>query len=349
MPRDLSRGFVLAWTCSAAIAAAAQTPRPIEPVRPVPSRPAPPAAVDEEANAAVARALDHAVLEGWRDLRVEAECQTKEGFTAVEIFGNGIGIWKESAQFQLAPARLRALLEALRDGGFAGLRASYGGKGDPLLPTNQSPRVTCRIGLQLDGIRKHVAQLQGGRQSEALAKLANRILEECRAPAASGVGAIDLNDGLGKVAEGVLAPEAFHLVVHRSAQDSGGGQREGENWLLRVNGRHASVRGSSKDPARDAPLVLELRADDLGRLARQLVAAAASDLPGNLYADQYTDLTVTVLNRRKHVQARRFAGLTAATHGEKQKSFDRLLGQLEELRRRVSESGRPDAGSRPTP
>lgn len=315
--------------------------------RSVPTR-APPA-VDEAANAAVARALDRAVREGWRNLRLEAECQTNEGLTAVEIFGNGIGIWKESAQFLLPPSGLRALLEVLRDGGFAELQASYGGKGDPLLPTNQSPRVTCRIGLELEGLRKYVAQLQGGRQSEALAKLASHVLDACRGRAASGVAAVDLNDGLGKIAAGTLAPEAFHLVVHRSGQDSGGARGGGESWLLRVDGRHASVRGASKDAARDAPLVLELDADDLGRLARDLVAATADELPGNLYADQYTDVTVSVLNRSKQVQARRFAGLTAATHGEKQKRFDRLLEQLEALRRRVSESGRRSAGSVSTP
>ena len=179
--------------------------------------------------------------------------------------------------------------------------------------------------------------------------MANRILDECRGPAASGIAAVDLSDGLRKIADGSLAPEAFHLVVHRSGQDSGGGRSGGESWLLRVDGRHASVRGSSKHPAHDAPLVLELDADDLGRLARELVAATAGDLPGNLYADQYTDVAVTVLNRRKQVQARRFAGLTAATHGEKQKRFDRLLEQLEALRRRVSESGRRSVGSASRP
>jgi hypothetical protein len=42
----------------------------------------------------------------------------------------------------------------------------------------------------------------------------------------------------------------------------------------------------------------------------------------------YTDLRVTVLNRSRDLQARRYAGVSRNTHGEPQKAFDRAIDAL---------------------
>jgi hypothetical protein len=318
------------------------SPHDVAQARPVPSRPEPAAMADAENDAAVGRALDRALDGGWDELRIESGCRSDAGFVSVELFGNGVGIWNREAQFRIPEAGLRSLLVALREADFAGMRDSYGGKGDPIEPGHQAPRVTCRVRLGVDGLRKQVVQLQGGRQSEELKRLANRILEECRAPARSGVRADDLGDGLNKVAEGALAAEAFHLLVNRRGEDAAAA---GENWLLRVDGNRASLSRQPRSGGPAAPLLLELQREDLARLARQLGASELGALPANLYAPLYTDVTVAVLGRRKQIQARRFAGLTPASHGEKQRRFDLLFEELNQLKSRVANEGRPEVGA----
>jgi hypothetical protein len=79
-----------------------------------------------------------------------------------------------------------------------------------------------------------------------------------------------------------------------------------------------------------------VRLDDreLSGLARLLREGGMADLPINLYAEEYTDLVVKVLDREQRVQARRFAGMTRTTHGLAQGRFDRILEALGERRQR---------------
>lgn len=298
------------------------------------------AAPPDAAGQALARALDRALEDGWGELHVESACRSQGVLSSVELFGNGVGIWDGEAQFRLPPESVRTLLQAFRDADFAGMRESYGGKGDPVVPTQQAPRLACRVGLGIDGLRKRVAQLEGGRRSEALERLANRVLEECRDTARTGVRAADLADGLDKLARGELAAEAFHLLVNRR-EDPGAG---GAGWLLRIDGRRAAL--SPRTVAGHAGArVVELPHEELARVARLLSASDLIGLPGNLYAELYTDVTVAVLRHRKQVQARRFAGMQPSTHGDGQRRFDALLEQLGELKRQVAGESRPESTS----
>jgi hypothetical protein len=63
-------------------------------------------------------------------------------------------------------------------------------------------------------------------------------------------------------------------------------------------------------------------------------------LPPNLYAKQYTDVRIQVLDQVQQIQARQFAGMTPQTHGEKQLAFDRVLDELAALRQRAQKDGR---------
>jgi hypothetical protein len=73
---------------------------------------------------------------------------------------------------------------------------------------------------------------------------------------------------------------------------------------------------------------------DAAALARLLREGAVSGLPINLYSEQLTDLVVRVLGHEKTIQARRFAGLSRATHGDAQARFDRLLEALDAWKQR---------------
>lgn len=279
----------------------------------------------------LAQALERAVSDGWQHLRIEAECRVEGRMPRVEVFGNGVGIWNEEKQFTLSREAVRSLLLAFREAGFGSMRTSYGGKRDPVTPEKAPPRLTCRVGLSLDGATRQVVQLQGGRQSEELRRLAERILDACREPAAAGIGAADLDDALSKVAAGVLAPEALRVLVSRRFETRPG-EDGARGWVLRVEARTASLQSqgaSGQDLA-------EVRLDDreLSGLARLLREGGMADLPINLYAEEYTDLVVKVLDREKRVQARRFAGMTRTTHGLAQGRFDRILEALGDRRQR---------------
>jgi hypothetical protein len=328
------------------LAAAAPALRAAQDVPPVPTPSEPAATRPADTAEAVTRALRQALAGETRELHLEAACRTGQGLSSVELYGNGVGIWDRKAQFRLGDAGLQSVLTALLDARFPEMRDSYGGKGDPL-PSEQAPGVTCRVALQIGGLRKHATQLQGGRQSEELKELARRILDECRGPARTSVQADDLEDGLRKLAAGRLAAEALHLLLQRR------GQGADARWLLRVDGSRASLRQQGPEARRSEPRVLELGREELAGLVRRLADAALSGLPNNLYAEDYTNLTLAVLDRRAHIQARRFEGLSATSHGAQQQRFDRLLAELEALRQRVATAGRPrglrEGAGAPTP
>lgn len=290
-----------------------------------------PASPEGPASPALSEALERALADGWGELRIEAECRVGGRLPRAEVFGNGVGIWNEERQFSLPREEVRSLLVVFRDEGFASMRPSYGGKKDPVIPEAQPPRLTCRVGLSLDGVSAQVVQLEGGRQSAELRRLAERILDECRAKGASGTGAVDLDDGLAKVASGALAPEVLQVLVSQrpEGRPSGDGARA---WVLRVEGRAASILL----PGERGPEPVERRLDDAeaASLARLLREDGIARLPANLYAEELTDIVVRVLRHETTIQARRFAGLTRATHGEAQVRFERILAALRDRRER---------------
>jgi hypothetical protein len=319
---------------------------PPEPARPAPGSTAPAtegraAAPGAEAALTLTQALDRALAEGWRELHIETECGTEAGFRTAEIYGSGVAVWDRKTQVQLGRAEVRALLETFRETDFPNMRETYGGRRDPVVQEKQSPRATCRVALRLDGLLKHVAQLQHGRQSEELRRLASRILEKCEGAAGSGRAASSLADGLAKVAAGELAPETFHALVHRKVTRNDSDKRESDTWLLRVDGRQASMRRQLPEKGYAEAIVLELSLEDVTSLAQLLRETRVDDLPVNLYAEHYTELVVSVLNWRQALQARRFAGMTPTTHGAKQKQFDQIFAKLRDLERRVAAEGRP--------
>ncbi|HEX5757967.1 MAG TPA: hypothetical protein VF121_02130, partial [Thermoanaerobaculia bacterium] len=291
---------------------------------------------------ALAAALDAALARGaWEELRLALECSRDGRLEAVDLFTNGVGIWESSRQFRLARGEVLALLAAFRRAGFAELRDSYGGAGDPE-PTTPSPtpaaarpELLCRLRLALDGADKQVVQLAGGRQSPALARLAREIVGLCAGPAGEGIGAATLAEGLERLAGGELAPEVLFLQATRRDGEA----VEAPGWLLAVEGAVATTRayapGAGYGPERRRALAPE----EVAALAGLLAAERVHELPVNLWADGYTDLEVAVLGRRTSLQARRFARMDAAAQAAPRERFARLLDALERLGRRVAAEG----------
>jgi hypothetical protein len=291
---------------------------------------------------ALAAALDGAVEGDWRDLKISVGCRTDQGYDTVQIYGSGYGVWNGKTQIALDGAAVRKLLAAFRHAGFAGMSETYGGKHDPDADQlRQSPRLTCGVELQLDGHRKHVGQLLGGRQWQPLENLAATVLDACREPARNGVHAESLGEAAAKLGDGTIAPDMLFVMVHRKP-GTGDSDAGPESWVLEIEGRRASTRARTGDEGYSTPVRLDLDDDAFGGLVVALAQADLGAIPGNVYADRYTDVTVGVLGHRKQLQARQFAGMTAETHGKQQKRFDALFETLRELRSRVLAEGEPE-------
>ena len=366
---------LLAIPCLLLLAACAHSERPAargEPpgaaAPPQPAAAEPEAAADRRAGGetptspqAVDAALRRALADGWRRLRIFDECQTDAGPRTVEIFGNGVAIWDRGKQFELTRDEIRRGLEAFVAADFAQMKAEYGGRmppdpglweggarrggarqGGALQPGARQPggpggsaaatRVICQVVLELDGTAKRVMQLDVGEQSAALRRLAESLFEISRGPARSGIGAEGLTAGLERVAVGELAAETVTVVAHRKPRDA-------EGWLLRIDGLRASTRRFVRGEGYGDPVSRDLDPGEIAELARLMADGALGELPINLYAEHYTDLNVEVLDHRKSIQARRFAGMTPTLHGERQDDFDRVVARLEQLHRRLSSRG----------
>jgi hypothetical protein len=254
----------------------------------------------------------------------------------VEVFGSGVAIWNGRRQFAIGPAHVRAVLAALDAERFLDLRDVYGGRsarepGQPRVPDEHpAAEITCRVGLTLAGHRKEVAQLAVGEQSAALRRLAGTILAICEEPARTGVEAAGLGDGLAKVADGRLAPEVLRVTFQRRPERASSGEA---GFVLDLKGAVATSRRTGG--AGGGERALALPAGDLASLAAALAMADPASLPANLWAADYTDLTIQVLGHRRVIQARRFAAMTAATHGDRQRAFDEICRRLLVLERRV--------------
>jgi hypothetical protein len=300
------------------------------------------ASASEDA-AGLRRALARAVTDrvGWDGLDLLVECGTEGALRSARVFGNGVGIWNGERQFRLDADQIGALLRALQSADFPGMEDTYGGAPRPGRPP-RGAMVTiaiCRIELSLGGYSKQVVQLARGEQSQTLRALADDLLEICQAPARLGLTAASLRDGLEKVSRGELAPETFLIVVHQKPQK----KDDASGLLLRVTGNQATTRAYDAASGHGAAVVRQLSAPELRALARELADRDPAAWPANLYAVDYTDLSIRVLNHEKAIQARQFAGLTPSTHGRHQKAFEEVFDLLQRLHGKALDEGHPMA------
>jgi hypothetical protein len=310
-----------------------------------------PTASSADAAAPLRQALQRAITghAGRDSLHLFVDCRTGDAMTSVKVFGSGIGIWNDERQFRLDPSQIGSLLRALQAADFPGMEDTYGGatglprpRPAPSGGGDMVTIVTCRVELGVAGYDKAVVQLAQGEQSPTLKKLAEDLVGVCKPPARDGLAATSLRDGLEKVSREELAPETWLVVVHRKPRETGGHSGH-SGFLLRVSGYQAATR--AYDPAKGYrdPVLLQLAAKEVGSLAGELALRDPASWPINLYADDYTDLTIQVLNHEKSVQARQFAGLAPAAQGQYQTAFEEVIEILERLHRRVLDQGRPVA------
>jgi hypothetical protein len=275
------------------------------------------------------------------DIEIDVSWQLEQGNRSAHIWGDGVGIWQDSVQFRLSRDQVLSLVKMLADAKIGAMPQPGARAPAPSPKSARSPlRLRGELTVIAGDVRTHRQQLTKGEQSEALSGLAMRILEISeKAAAADGVRASSLQDGLAKVAAGTLAPQTFSATVRRQATSVKEGEAGPEGWLLRIQGRRASDRLMPKGQLPPPPRELELSESDFRKLVQGVQADDPTSLPPNTYAPAYTDVTITVLDRTKNVPARPYLDVTPETHGEKQKSFDRLYELLRAIHETVQSQG----------
>ena len=280
------------------------------------------------------------------DVEIDASWLLESGPNrSVRIWGSGLGIWEKTVQFRLSREQVVSVLKMLLDAK-AGMIPQPGAK--PPAPVAKAPiQLRGELTVVAGDVRFHRQQVTKGEQSEALAALVTRIIEFSEKAAADGIRASNLQDGLAKVADGTLAPQTFSAAVRRQATAST--EPGGESFLLRMEGRRVTDRlmpkGQLPPPARE----LTLSDADFRKLVLRIREDNPESLARNTYAPVYTDVTVAVLGHDKNVPARAYLDVTAETHGEKQKAFDRMYALFRELHERVQKEGTPAKGPAAAP
>lgn len=279
------------------------------------------------------------------DIRIDATWRRQSEILAARIYGDGVGIWHDKTQFSLTREQVLDLLRALRDARFGAMPEAFGAggegeEGEEEEKQREKEKVFLRgsVSVRLGASVKRVAQYMEGDQSETFEKLVEKILGMSEKAAKTGVSATSLSDGLAKLASGKLAPPALQLLV-QSRADRPGETGQGDNWILRIDGRRVLDRTAGADGKTVSQRLLTLDDEDFRALAGQLRDADPQALPRNLFSTRYVHLNVRVLSGRADLTARRYAGKTAETLGAKQAAFDRLYAALEALHARAEKTG----------
>ncbi len=283
------------------------------------------------------------------DVRVDVRWPVVDHFASIRLFGRGLLICDGKEQRTVSRDVVLSVLKDLRDGRFAVMEDHYGSEGEEEegereerkpeeQKPNEGPALKGAVEVRLGAAAKTVQQYAVGDQSPELDALARKLLSVCRDSGPKGVGASSLDDGLRKLASGALAPETFALILHLRSESRAGDA--GESFILEVQGRRATDRPMPAGQKPPAPRSLLLPAGDFTSLVRLLADQHIAEIPVNVYADRYTDLRVTVLDRERSILARKFLNTTPQTHGEKQQAFDRVTAALHALHARVAKEGK---------
>jgi hypothetical protein len=278
------------------------------------------------------------------DVEVEASWSTGAlGYATVNIYGNGVAICNDSLQFSVKKDALLSVLKELRKARFGSMPALYGESAEENRyegpeaheEEKEGPRLRGKVGLRAGSFAKTVQQLWSGATSTELEALAKRILLVCQNPDPNGIRVATVDEGLEKLDSRALASEALRVTLRRRAA------APDASWILKLNGRRVTDQLLPAGRRPRPPKLLILSEADFQAVVRLLVEARiVTEIPTYVYQPQYTELSVTVLNRMRIITGRILPNLTAEALGEKQKAFDRVYGALHALHERAQKKGK---------
>jgi hypothetical protein len=282
----------------------------------------------EAAETALARQLEAAMQRAAGQdgpaFGLQVYCTDLQGIRAFDLFPSGVAIWKDATQLRLSGPQRKALLNRLLDAGFAEFEPLYG-RIDEAEEADPAFRVSCQVALEIDGLEKSSAQMADGPQSEALTGLAAALLDQVEPLVADGVSAASLQDGLDKLANGVIAPEALKLrLLFLPAGEQG---KAGS--VLRIDAGRAARQVYSPGRELGTESWTALGPCRIAELARAIKQADLADIPVNLWSDDHIELAVQLLAYDKTVTARQFTRLKSKQPGASQQRFEALVKLLQ--------------------
>jgi hypothetical protein len=265
-----------------------------------------------------------------------------------QIYGDGVGIWNHTVQYPVTRSEIMELLKAISREHFGSLPDTFGEADDDEAEKKghiERSAVEGRLSVSIGPRTKAVTQFWNGEQSKAFEKLALQILKVSEAGSKTGVHVASVQEGLQMIAAGKLAPQALEIVVQRKVdRPATGGDREG--WTLFLTGRRANVATLPKGGPPENSRMWYLPAKDFEKLVASLAADQPAALPQSLWAPQYTDFRIRILNNNRYVNARPFAGMTPTTNGPEQEKFNRIYEQFHAVYLRAQKDGEPIADPR---
>ena len=237
---------------------------------------------------------------------IEVEGNLDTDLHRLNIYGRGVGIWNGESQFNLKSKEVVSAVDLLLRAKFYDMpdRFAYEEADDERpMPVKMMRAIKVTVG----GLSKTVIQDDKGPLSKPFAKLTADLVALCRIPAESALTASSLEDGLRKVADGVLAPETLMVAVNAPELRSLKSQK-GQGWQLAVQHSKLILHSITLDHGVKKVGEQTLEAAEVERLANKLLDSDAPDLPSNLNTAGYTQLTVAVLDQKVRTMARVYAG-----------------------------------------
>ncbi len=273
--------------------------------------------------ASLTAALEDARTNPEKPFELRVDCTDQDGRRSLQVIQGTVAVWGNERQLLLTDDDRGKLLDTLIDAGFAGFEARYGETRKA--EKQEAPlRVSCRVRVVLDGLEKSSVQVMDGEQSDELLGLARDLLDLVEPLADAGVTADSIEDGLGKLAAGALAPEVLELRMVRlpdAGTDPGG-------WILRIAGGQVSHQPYTPGSVVGYTETRDLSAEEVRGIVAALRESEFSTLPINVRATGLIEIELGVLGRRKTVAGR---PTFRAASTEAEARFKRLVEILAEV------------------
>lgn len=244
---------------------------------------------------------------------IEVEGQLDADLHRLNIYGRGIGIWNAESQFTLKSKEVVSAIDLLLKAKFCDMpdRFAFEEVDDerPMPVDDERPmpiKMIRAIKVTVGDLSKTVIQDNKGPRSEPFAKLTADLVALCRKPAESVLTASSLEDGLRKIADGLLAPETLTVTVNAPELRSLKSQK-GQGWQLTLQHSKLILHSVTLDHGVKKIGERALDAAEVQKLAHELLEADAFELPSNLNTAGYTQLSVAVLDQKMRTMARVYA------------------------------------------
>lgn len=275
------------------------------------------AAGDKESEA-IERALEAARADAGVPFGLDVACRDGDRHRAARVYPGGVGAWDRTVQVRVDEAIREALVGDLLDAGFARFEPRYGGQDKP--EKAEAPlRILCRITVRAGGLEKMSVQAAYGEQSAVFMRLATTLLDRLEPLAADGVTAPGLDEALGMLARGELAPEMLSLRLLRLPAGSGD---EAPGAIVRLDGLRRSQQPYQPGKTIGSANFSEASPESAARIAAEASSSGFASLPVNVAGTGYTELEIEALGHSKTVIARDF---TRAAAGAESARFEQLV------------------------